>query len=254
MESRMEKYYKEDLSEFNRTKRNEKLYREISSEISELDNLPIPDNSNEIDINGLREIVSSRDEYRKAKDLGRTVTLPKREVTKEEPKESSRIYDINVLLENAKNEINKNAEANQEEPKINTNFLTNLEDANIPDIPEADDAMELSEEVPKEDKDKKESNTNSLPLDILVDLKGDDNTVVTDPIVKDEVTMIKKIKEGETFYSGSFNFSKKDFDEDDEDGKLFEEKSNNGIKIFFLIFGLLVLGAALYFIITRYVL
>ena len=254
MESRMEKYYKEDLSEFNRTKRNEKLYRDISSEISELDNLPIPDNSNEIDINGLREIVSSRDEYRKAKDLGRTVTLPRREITKEVPKESGRIYDINVLLENAKNEINKNAEANKEEPKINTNFLTNLEDANIPDIPEVDDAMELSEEVPKEDKDKKESNTNSLPLDILVDLKGDDNTVVTDPIVKEEVTMIKKIKEGETFYSGSFNFSKKDFDEDDDDEKLFEEKSHNGIKIFFLIFGLLVLGAALYFIITRYVL
>ena len=224
MESRMEKYYKEDLSEFNRIKKNEKLYKDISSEISELDNLPIPDNSNEIDINGLREIVSSRDEYRKAKELGRTVTLPKREVTNAAPKESSRIYDINVLLENAKNEINKNAEANKEEPKINTNFLTNLEDANIPYVPEADDAMELSEEVPKEDKDKKESNTNSLPLDILVDLKGDDNTVVTDPIVKEEVTMIKKIKEGETFYSGSFNFSKKDFDEDDDDEKLFEEK------------------------------
>ena len=254
MESRMEKYYKEDLSEFNRIKKNEKLYKDISSEISKLDNLPIPDNYNEIDINGLREIVSSRDEYRKAKELGRTVTLPKREVTNAAPKESSRIYDINVLLENAKNEINKNAEANKEEPKINTNFLTNLEDANIPYVPEADDAMELSEEVPKEDKDKKESNTNSLPLDILVDLKGDDNTVVTDPIVKEEVTMIKKIKEGETFYSGSFNFSKKDFDEDDDDEKLFEEKSHNGIKIFFLIFGLLVLGAALYFIITRYVL
>ena len=44
------------------------------------------------------------------------------------------------------------------------------------------------------------------------------------------------------------------FDEDDDDEKLFEEKSHNGIKIFFLIFGLLVLGAALYFIITRYVL
>ena len=45
MESRMEKYYKEDLSEFNRIKKNEKLYKDISSEISELDNLPIPDNS-----------------------------------------------------------------------------------------------------------------------------------------------------------------------------------------------------------------
>lgn len=253
MESRMEKYYKEDLSNFNRTKKNEQLYRDISSEISELDNLPIPDNSNEIDINGLRKIVSSRDEYRKAKDLGRTVTLPKREITKEVPKESGRIYDINVLLENAKNEINKSAEVNKEEKRINTNFLTNLEDANIPDIPEVDDAMALSEEVPKDDKEQKESNTDSLPLDILVDLKGDDNTVVTDPIVKEEVTMIKKIKEGETFYSGSFNFSKKDFDEDDDE-KLFEEKSHTGIKVFFLIFGLLVLGAALYFIITRYVL
>ena len=251
MESRMEKYYKEDLSEFNRTKRNEKLYRDISSEISELDNLPIPDNSNEIDINGLREIVSSRDGYRKAKDLGRTVTIPRREITSEVPKESSRVYDINVLLENAKNEINKSAEVNNEETKINTNFLTNLEDANISNIPEADDAMELSEEVPSTDK--KESNTNSLPLDILVDLKGDDNTVVTDPIVKEEVTMIKKIKEGETFYSGSFNFSKKDFDEDDDE-KLFDDKSHNGIKIFFLIFGFLVLAAALYFIVTRDVL
>lgn len=251
MESRMEKYYKEDLSEFNRTKRNEKLYRDISSEISELDNLPIPDNSNEIDINGLREIVSSRDGYRKAKDLGRTVTIPRREITSEVPKENSRVYDINVLLENAKNEINKSAEVNNEETKINTNFLTNLEDANISNIPEADDAMELSEEVPSTDK--KESNTNSLPLDILVDLKGDDNTVVTDPIVKEEVTMIKKIKEGETFYSGSFNFSKKDFDEDDDE-KLFDDKSHNGIKIFFLIFGFLVLAAALYFIVTRYVL
>ena len=65
--------------------------------------------------------------------------------------------------------------------------------------------------------------------------------------------MIKKIKEGETFYSGSFNFSKKDFDEDDDE-KLFDDKSHNGIKIFFLIFGFLVLAAALYFIVTIYVL
>lgn len=61
-----------------------------------------------------------------------------------------------------------------------------------------------------QNKEKETSNTDSLPLDILVDLKGTDNTVVTDPIVKDEVTMIEKIKDGETFYSGSFNFTKKD--------------------------------------------
>ena len=248
MESRMEKYYKEDLSSFNRTKRNEKLYREISSEISNLDNLPIPDNLSEIDINGLKEIISSRDEYRKSKELKERDTFRREEILREEQKENNRIYDINVLLENAKNEINKSAEVNKEEDKkIDANFLTSLEDANIP---VADDAIELSEQLPE--KEEKESNTDSLPLDILVDLKGDDNTSVTDPIVKEEVTMIKKIKEGETFYSGSFNFSKKDFDEDDDE-KLFDEKSHIGIKVFFLIFGLLVLAASMYFIITRYV-
>lgn len=248
MESRMEKYYKEDLSSFNRTKRNEKLYRDISSEISNLDNLPIPDNLSEIDINGLKKIISSRDEYRKEKELKKRDTFRREEILRKELKENNRIYDINVLLENAKNEINKSAEVNKEEnKKIDANFLTSLEDANIP---VADDAIELSEQLPE--KEEKESNTDSLPLDILVDLKGDDNTAVSDPIVKEEVTMIKKIKEGETFYSGSFNFSKKDFDEDDDE-KLFEEKSHTGIKVFFLIFGLLVLAASMYFIITRYV-
>lgn len=253
MESRMEKYYKEDLSSFNRTKRNEQLYRDISSEISNLDNLPIPDNSNEIDINGLKEIISSRDEYRKARVLGRTTFLDDKQNNEEdnEIKEKTRIYDINVLLENAKNEINKTAEVNKEEEKIiNANFLTNLEDANIPYKEDLDDTEDLSEQV--SNIDKKVSSTDSLPLDILVDLKGDDNTEVTDPIVKEEVTMIKKIKEGETFYSGSFSFTKKDFDEDDDE-KLFEEKSHTGIKVFFLIFGLLILCGAMYFIITRYV-
>ena len=101
-------------------------------------------------------------------------------------------------------------------------------------------------------KEKETSNTDSLPLDILVDLKGTDNTVVTDPIVKDEVTMIEKIKDGETFYSGSFNFTKKDFAEEDDD--FFEEKSHTGVKVFFLIIGLLLLAGVIYLAITKYVL
>ena len=73
MESRMEKYYRDNLDGFERSKKNEKLYKDVSREITELDNLPIPDNSNEIDLNGLKQIISSRDEYRKVKDLGRTL-------------------------------------------------------------------------------------------------------------------------------------------------------------------------------------
>lgn len=250
MESRMEKYYKEDLSTFERSKKNEKLYKEVSRELSDMDNLPIPDNSNEIDMDGLKQIISSRDEYRKAKELEKTFV--KREpLVEDKPKEKNKIYDINVLLENAKNEVNRSNMVTNKRI-INENFLTNLEDANIPDN---DDAIEVSIPVcnKKEAENIGPSNTDSLPLDILMDLKGSDDTVVTDPIVKEEVTMVKKIKDGETFYSGSFNFSKKDFDESaDED--FFEENSHTGLKVFFLILGIMILLGAIYLIITKYVL
>lgn len=243
MESRMTKYNNGEL--LSRSKKNEKLYQDISGQISEFDSLPIPDNSNEIDINGLKEIISSRDEYRKNKEnrLNKSFDIDTRDYLSKE--DSNKIYDINVLLENAKNEINKSAEVTNDK-KINTNFLTSLEEEDS--LPPIDDAMEISNPI----SNNTSSNTDSLPLDILADLKGNDDTKVTDPIVKDEVTMIRKVKDGETFYSGSFSFSKKDFEEDDE--KLFEEKSHNGIKVFFIVSSILALIVALYFVITKYVL
>lgn len=240
MESRMEKYYEKDLSTFERTKKNQELYKDVSKEISDLENLPVPDNSNEIDLDGLKKIIYSRDEYRKNKEI----------IKEEEPiekREEKKVYDINVLLENAKNEINKSNEVTNER-KISHNFLTNLEEEKIP---YHDDAIELSN---METEKKEKVSGDSLPLDLLVDLKGDDNTVVTDPIVKEEVTMIKKIKDGETFYSGSFNFTKKDFDDVEDNDEYDNDTSGNVIKIIFLILGLLIIAAAIYFILTKYVL
>ena len=252
MESRMEKYYRDDLSTFERTKRNQKLYNDISGQIDGLENLPIDDNVNEIDVSNLKSIISSRDEYHKAKAMGRTFVSDRPLVEeKKKIRDENRVYDINVLLENAKNEINKSAEITNDK-KINTNFLTNLEDANIP---YHDDAMEIASQEVKEEKQK--SNTDSLPLDILADLKGNDNTVVTDPIVKDEVTMIKKIKDNKQCKScdNILNCSRSTHsDEAEEDDAFFEKSNHTGVKVFFLIFGLLVLAAAIYLIITRYVL
>lgn len=247
MESRMEKYYKEDMNTLERSKKNQQLYKEVSREISELENLPVPDNSNEIDLDGLKQIISSRDEYRKSKELERT-NVYRTPLVEEKEQKQEKVYDINVLLENAKNEVNRSNSITNKKI-INTNFLADLEDANIP---EHDDAMEVSIKV-TENKEKI-SSTDSLPLDILMDLKGNDNTVVTDPIVKEEVTMIKKIKDGETFYSGSFNFSKKDFDEVSDDEDFLEEKSHTGLKIFFLVLGILIFLVAVYLILTKYIL
>lgn len=245
MESRMEKYYKDTPEFFERSKRNQNLYKNISENINDLDNLPIPDNSNEIDIDGLKQIISSRDEYRKVREKNRTFVNDE-ELSQIKENSKNRVYDINVLLENAKNEVNKN-NAVVGKKLINANFLTDLEDANIPNN---DLAMDLSSAVVEEHKSS--SNTDSLPLDILVDLKGNDNTVVTDPIVKDEVTMIEKIKDGETFYSGSFNFTKKDFADEDDD--FLVEKNHTGLKVFFLILGLILLAGVIYLALTKYVL
>lgn len=247
MESRMEKYYKEDIRTFERSKKNEKLYKELSREISEMDNLPVPDNSNEIDIDGLKQIISSRDEYRKSKELEKTF-VSKAPLVEDKPKEEHKVYDINVLLENAKNELNRsNLVTNKR--MINANFLTDLEEEYIPKNSEA---IEISE--PIVEKKSIPSDTDSLPLDILMDLKGNENTVVTDPIVKEEVTMIKKIKDGETFYSGSFSFSKKDFEESEETEEFFEENNHTGLKVFFLILGILILLGVGYIILVKYVL
>ena len=98
MESRMDKYYKKEMT-FERSKKNEKLYKEISSQISDMDNLPVPDNSNEIDIDGLKKIISSRDEYRRAKEKN---VVDKRPLGDGIKKEENKVYDINVLLEEAK--------------------------------------------------------------------------------------------------------------------------------------------------------
>ena len=92
MESRMEKYYRENPEYYKRSKRNANLYKDIDNDINDLENLPIPDNSNEIDINGLKQIISSRDEYRKAKDMGRTIT---RKRVEEEPIEEKRRVSVN---------------------------------------------------------------------------------------------------------------------------------------------------------------
>lgn len=242
-ESRFEKYYHQDLESFERVKRNQELYKNVSKEISDLDNLPIPDNSNEIDLDGLKKIIYSRDEYRKEKEKNKISSYE--ELHGDTFEDNKRIYDINVLLENVKSEINKRS-VSDDNKKVKSNFLTNLEEEKIP---YHDDAIEIS----NMENDKNNSVEDSLPLDLLVDLKGEENTVVTDPIVKEEVTMIKKIKDGETFYSGSFNFTKKDFDET-EDDDFMDDTSGNVIKIIFLIFGLIIIGTAIYFILTKYVL
>lgn len=236
----MNKYYERDLSSFERVKRNQKLYEDLARNVSDLDNLPMPDNVNEIDLNGLKKIINDRENHQKEVEKEITDVENRSIIEKDSDKN---VYDINVLLEKAKNTSNKN-ESRQDNKKANTNFLTDLEEEKIPYHEDTIERGNLE--------NNKEDNDELLPLDILEDLKGNDNTAVTNPIIKEEVTMVKKAKDGETFYSGTFNFTKKDFEEADEDTS--SPSSHNVIKMIFFIILFIILLGAIYLILTKYVL
>ena len=94
-----------------------------------------------------------------------------------------------------------------------------------------------------ESKKREEKKDDVDPLDILTDLKGDDDTQVYES-VKTSVTSITEIKEKEdnnnketkkeeldnSFYSTDM-FKKKDFEDDDNEDFLDNDKVSIGIKI-----------------------
>ncbi len=289
MQSRMEKYYKQDLSEFKRTNKNASLYKEVYGEYSNLDNLPIPDNTNEIDITKLKQIIESRDDYHKAKEAHESnvgtsdSTKINYDSLKEEDeirKQEQKIYDINKLLEKAKNDNKKLKEASQKLIDTNYNFLSTLQDSelSISEIEKAKEALENKQNVNKIDERKYQTKrvlddptvdqlipTNSSPLDLLSDLKPTEDTIVTQPINQDDA--IKKedvpvldpigkkdeVKESEeSFYSGSYKFSKKDFDGGMSDEFLPEKRNHYFLKIMFLLFGIAICGTIIYFFIRYY--
>lgn len=210
MKSRMEKYYTEKPS-YNRTTRNANLYKEVYGNYANLENLPIADNTNEIDIKDLQEIVNSN-HTKKERYIER---YDENTLTNTRKKEEQREYDINKILEKA-----KSTKIPKEEPKRNQSssykFLSTLEsqELSITDIKQACQKYENQKEIQTQDlknndeindelymtrelkfKDKqlevtreinllKEKNTS--PLDLFEDLRPDNNSFIIEPIKPDK--------------------------------------------------------------------
>ena len=240
MESRMDKYYKEKPQEFSRSKRNQALYKEVYGSYTDFDYLPMSDNSSEINVDKLREMVSSREEYRKKEEI----------IDESNEKETdNKIYDINELIEKARS--SKPKLVNKKEDIKSYNYLKKLETQEQlkEEIEEEKSTEEIKEQI---------KSGNTLSLDILSDLK--DNTVVVEPIPKQEqeenkedfnrdipVTIIIKNDDDKPFYSGSYKFSSKDFFDDDLK-KI--EKNHSFIKILLIIIILAICITGIYFLVN----
>ena len=261
MGSRMDKY-KDDNLVPTRSKKNKELYRQVYNAYDEFENLIVPSNAREIDLNDLKYVqeITSRQDYKKQRDYNdimhdsdEKVIIPKREKCVQESKEEE-VYDINELLNKAVDQ-NKKIELIDSDNISNDNYLKKLKldnrKTNIEQV------KELYDDISEDDSMEDESlmKTANLSLEILSDLKGDsDKTVVSAPIKNEEIPESMD----DDFYSTSYKFSKKDFEkrkiEQEEEEEMDDEieKDENGkffFKILLLIFFIiLIVLVLLYFI------
>ena len=262
MDSRMNKYSEDN--KMSRVSKNASLYKEIND--SELDNFSVKSNATvignqepEIDIEKIKKILDKK--YNEA---------PKRRSIRVEPREEeSRLvddtptkeYDLNVILEKAKDEKEETYEEARAKKLRNTQYdiLNNLniynkdkeEQTLKPEINKAEeDLMELINTITINEAKIKEGHKDddADPLSILEDLKGDEGTAVYEKMadeVKIEATSNIELENSNhqddkednsldnSFYTTT-SFKKKDF-EDDNDDFLDDNKMGIGLKILIVV-------------------
>lgn len=297
-----------------RSSRNSKLYKQVYGNYDEFDNLPLEDNTNEIDMAKLRELVLSNNSKKEEKEIEKNLNIleqRKRQI------DEQKLYDINKILEKAKYENKKLKTPATKKPKTDLLMTLKSTELSLDEINEAraryqekfvkeqedklkkEQELELKEEteVKEEllsmtrelkyknlsetitDENKKENssteinNTNSLSFDLFEDLKPTGNTITTKPITSDlinrtntsqiksdiysgdtsDIDIIKDMpykKEKESdFFTNAYEFSEKDF-ADNDDEEFFDTPKRGGLfKILLLVLAIFIfVGVIIYFI------
>ena len=252
MKTRINKYY-DDTPSFapRRTAKNNELYEEIKK--SEIENFDIGSNAKvignneaQIDINKLKDILEKNyQEVPKRRSL--KLDIPEEE---EIEMEKTKEYDINAILEKAREEkevdyqrerlkkvrdtqydILKNLEGEQEEPKSKAadertkeELLDLIQTINLNETQNKTIKALAEEEKEEEIELDEDTDTELDPLDILNDLRGDENTVVAgakefenelkeaqEKKEKEEIAEALDEDVDDSFYTSSMSFNKNDF-------------------------------------------
>ena len=200
MNTRMSKYDNIENTDMSRTKRNQDIYN--SSEMGELSRFKsntnvsiISDAPKEIDLEKIKNYLDSMDDIKEEKRRRLNIDI---EEEKEEPirREETRNYDINSVLEEAREKKEDDYEDRRHRAINNTQYdiLKNIK------ISEEEKEEEESEELNTQEKTivdliqniqkngTKEKEEVNDPNDLFKSLMGDDeNTIVMAPINEDEI-------------------------------------------------------------------
>ena len=270
MDTRINKYNESD--KMSRVSKNSDLYKQINN--SELDNFNVHSNATvignqerEIDVEQIKKILDKRYNERPQR---RSIRVEPREEVSRLEKEDTKEYDLTKVLEKAKDEKVETYEENRAKKLRNTqyNILNNLniekesnDESEEKKVDPEENLMNLINTITINEAKKREDNDDVNPLDILTDLKGDDDTQVYESM-ETSVRTITEIKEKEkdnsnkneisnketldnSFYTSNL-FDKKDFE--DENDFVEDEKVGIGIKILIVLIVIVFLVGLFLFI------
>lgn len=276
MKTRMDRVSFDNIPR-SRQQKNEELYQSIkNSEIKDFDstsNIKIIGESNGgIDVNKLRDILEKNyQEPTKTRRI-KYEDISNDDQEKEVELEKTRDFDINTILEQAREEKVDDYEKDRLKKIRDTQFdilksleLDKEENSKVAKEETKEELLELINTININEKKKElEVNNNETdkmdPLDILTELKGDGTIVAGAALLKDDIKEVTKdedenieedVKENDkskkdeefdnSFYTNSMSFSKKDFASFDD------SKSSVVIKILVvLIFIAIAVGIVIF--------
>ncbi|MBP3635681.1 MAG: hypothetical protein J6J17_04450 [Bacilli bacterium] len=241
MKSRLDKYTEND--NFSRVEKNKNLYDDIYSNTN-YSNMVVIDDSNEIDIIKIKEIVDK--ENNKAKRVEKN-NFDKEKYDSIIPSKNfeKKTYDINEVLREAKSKRDIIEEVNEKRKIQNYKFKENLDE-------ELSKTRKVYENLIKEEKELlnimntlTNVNSNDIALDMFSDLTSDkDIPDVPNNIDSNQTSEIniKQINDDTTEYStDTFMFNTKDF-EGINSMRDNVEKTNLFIKILIFLLTVIVIA------------
>lgn len=259
MKSRMERYSNES-KEIPRSSKNQDLYENIYTSNVVSSNVTSLENESEIDISKVKELIENRDGYKRLKGYDSIIKTPKVEVPQNfdsyEDTEN-KMYDINEMLEKARsNRTVSEREKYRTLRNTQYNILSKLDlseaiadDKMDTDFFTKDKTIEKFLTAVQDGVDEKSKNLTKTALDLFEDLKGEDNTILTEAV--NENTRIKPIKkDDDTFYTSQMNFTKQDFEGFQNLQK--SVKKNNRLIKFLVSFLVIVLLVIIFFAIYTF--
>lgn len=262
MKTRMEKYYDSTSNETSRTKKNTELYSRVTEgEMENFDvnsNMAVLGDANSIDVDKVREMLDRK--YRvstrkKPISIDDVTEIPKVDI------DETREYDINTIIEKAKETKEVNYEIDRLKKLRNTQYdiLKNLKidnDEYEEVTPEEKTLINLINTITEKELS---ADKEMDPLDLFTDLRGDDDTVVVSGFQNDKDSIKKEItaeikdeilKEVKQEVGAASNFTQSDFD-DFNDLKEDVESTKIIIKVIVVIIAI-AFAAGVLFLLNKF--